>query len=337
MSEAVQRIKPKDPPPPEYAFAYRDPPRSGNEINGLGEREWRPATAVFHNAGNAQLEWQALDDFFGSINPWSVVRHVVANAWQLRKRDGPVAARRVEADPAQMSARIKDAAREFGADLVGIAPVTDQAIFAGRTPPHATAICIGLSMDQEKMAHVPHDTAAVEVMSAYRRIARIALRVARFIRRQGWPARAYGNPNSTDILHIPMAVAAGLGQLGKHGSMISKEHGSNFRLAAVLTDLPLEFDEPVDIAVDDLCIGCQRCVVDCPPDAIFNEKQWIRGEKRWYVDFDKCIPYFVKTHGCAICIEVCPWSRPGQGPKLVEKLMAKRQQRATVAPPSPSA
>ena len=105
----------------------------------------------------------------------------------------------------------------------------------------------------------------------------------------------------------------------------------------MLTDLPLEFDEPVDIAVDDLCIGCQRCVVDCPPDAIFNEKQWIRGEKRWYVDFDKCIPYFVKTHGCAICIEVCPWSRPGQGPKLVEKLMAKRQQRATALPPSSSA
>ena len=57
------------------------------------------------------------------------------------------------------------------------------------------------------------------------------------------------------------------------------------------------------------------------------ELSMIRGEKRWYVDFDKCIPYFVKTHGCAICIEVCPWSRPGQGPKLVEKLMAKRRQR----------
>ena len=136
MSEAVQRIKPKDPPPPEYAFAYRDPPRSGNEINGLGEREWRPATAVFHNAGNAQLEWQALDDFFGSINPWSVVRHVVANAWQLRKRDGPVAARRVEADPAEMSARIKAAAQEFGADLVGIAPVTDPSDLRGT---HAAA------------------------------------------------------------------------------------------------------------------------------------------------------------------------------------------------------
>lgn len=327
MSVSAARIRPQDPPPPEYAFGYRDPPRSGNEINGFGERKFRAATAVFHNAGNAQLEWQALDDFFGLINPWRVVRHVVANAWQLRKRDGPVARRRIEAEPEAMSERIKDAARRFGADLVGIAPVGPEAIFAGRTPPHGAAICIGLSMDQSRMAHVPQDTAAEEVMRAYREIAAIALKLARHIRRLGWPARAYGNPNSTDILHIPLAIAAGLGQLGKHGSMISKEHGSNFRLAAVLTDLPLAFDEPVDIAVDDLCTGCRRCVVDCPPDAIFNEKQWVRGEKRWYVDFDKCIPYFVKTHGCAICIEVCPFSRPGQGPKLVEKLLAKRQQR----------
>ncbi|MXW20799.1 MAG: hypothetical protein F4Z95_08355, partial [Gammaproteobacteria bacterium] len=70
MSLANGRIRPSNPPPPEYAFGYLRPPRSGNEINGLDEREFRQATAVFHNAGNAQLEWQALDDFFGLINPW---------------------------------------------------------------------------------------------------------------------------------------------------------------------------------------------------------------------------------------------------------------------------
>ena len=83
-------------------------------------------------------------------------------------------------------------------------------------------------------------------------------------------------------------------------------------------------DEPVDIGVDDLCLSCQRCVIDCPPDAIFDQKQMVRGERKWYVDFDKCIPYFVKTSGCAICIEVCPWSEPGRGPWLSEKLLARR-------------
>ena len=33
---------------------------------------------------------------------------------------------------------------------------------------------------------------------------------------------------------------------------------------------------------------------------------WFGVQKKWYVDFDKCIPYFAETSGCAICIAVCP-------------------------------
>ena len=115
--------------------------------------------------------------------------------------------------------------------------------------------------------------------------------------------------------------------------MISKEHGPNVRLASVLTDLPLAVDQPVDIGVDDLCLGCRRCTIDCPADAISDSKQLVRGTTRWYVDFDKCIPYFVKTMGCGICIEVCPWTKPGRGDSLSAKLLAKRAQRDQ---PSPS-
>ncbi len=332
----MSRIRPDNPPPPEYAFGYRRPPRSGNEINGLGVTDEVPASAVFHSAGDARLEWQALDDFFSLVNPWPVVKHVVANAWQLRKRNGPVSQRRRQVeDPQAMTAEVKEAARALGAELVGITGITADAVFAGRSAPHPHAICLGLSMDLEEMKHVPQRRAAVEVMRVYREISKIAIRLAARIRSWGWPAKAYGNPNSTDILHIPLAVNAGLGQLGKHGSMISKEFGSNFRLAAVLTDLPLAFDEPVDIGVDDLCYGCRRCVIDCPPQAIFDDKQMVRGVEKWYVDFDKCIPYFVKTNGCAICIEVCPWSRPGRGESLSQTLLAKRQ-RGPISPPKAS-
>lgn len=319
------RIKPENPPPPTYAFGYRHPPRSGNEINGLGETAKRQPRHVFHSAGGPPLDWQALDDFFGLLSPWSVLRHVIGNAWQLRNKDGPVSAtQRPVNDPAAMAAEIKQRARALGADLVGITRVTDECLYEGHSVPHGYAISVGLSMDREQMSHVPQEPAAVEVMRAYREISGIVVELGKQIRKMGWPARAYGNPNSTDILQIPLAVNAGLGQLGKHGSTISREFGSNFRLAAVLTDLPLACDGPVDIGVDDLCLSCRRCVVDCPPDAIYEEKQLLRGDKRWYVDFDKCIPYFVKTNGCAICIEVCPWSMPGRGPQLSEKLLAKR-------------
>jgi epoxyqueuosine reductase QueG len=145
----------------------------------------------------------------------------------------------------------------------------------------------------------------------------------------GWRARAYGE--AADILHIPLAIDAGLGQLGKHGSLICREFGSSMRIATVLTDLPLVHDTPVDIAVDDLCMGCRRCTLDCPVDAIVDSKQLVRGIQKWYVDFDKCAPYFTHTVGCGICIEVCPWTIPGKGPSLSEKLLSKRRPQATPA------
>ena len=33
-------------------------------------------------------------------------------------------------------------------------------------------------------------------------------------------------------------------------------------------------------------------------------------------------PFFNQTHGCAICIAVCPWSRPGIGLALAEQAFA---------------
>jgi NAD-dependent dihydropyrimidine dehydrogenase PreA subunit len=320
-------MRPSAPPPPKYAFGYRTPPTSGNAINGLGEREASRARKVFHSSGGEPLAWKALDDFFSVINPWRVVRHVIFNTWQLRRSDGSVAeARREVNDPRAMSEEIKAAARRLGAPLVGVAEVTEEDLYEGREPGLRHAICLGMPMDRAEMRHAPQARAAAEVMRTYRAIARVAVRLAEHIRAMGWPARAYGNPNSTDVLMIPMAVRAGLGELGKHGSMIGVEHGSNFRLAAVLTDLPLALDAPADIGVDDLCLVCRRCVDDCPPRAILDEKQWVRGTRKWYVDFDKCIPYFVKTYGCAICIEVCPWSEPGRGPSLSEQLLARRAQ-----------
>jgi epoxyqueuosine reductase len=319
-------MRPEAPPPPVYAFGYLSPPVSGNAINGLGQPEKTRARQVFHASSGEPLAWKALDDFFSIINPWRVVRHVLFNTWQLRRSDGPVSpARREVSDRAAMAAEVKALARSLGAPLVGITDVTEESLYEGRNPGLRHAVVLGLPMDWEEMRHAPQPRAAAEVMRTYRMVARTAVRLAERIRAMGWPARAYGNPNSTDVLMIPLATRAGLGQLGKHGSMIGTEHGSNFRLAAVLTDLPMALDRPADIGVDDLCAVCRRCVDDCPPRAIFDEKQLVRGERKWYVDFDKCIPYFVKTYGCAICIEVCPWSEPGRGPGLSEQLLTRRK------------
>jgi epoxyqueuosine reductase QueG len=51
----------------------------------------------------------------------------------------------------------------------------------------------------------------------------------------------------------------------------------------------------------------------------------VRGNLKWYVDFDKCIPFFNENAGCAICIAVCPWSIPGKGPRIIEQLQRRAE------------
>lgn len=313
----------KDFPPPELPFHYRRQPRSGNEINGLGEVVFRRAEQVFHGSGARELEWRTLERFFALINPFRVYWLNMVNRWLLRRADGPIAKiRQPVADAVAMTKAIKQRARELGAGAVGIAPLTEKVLYNGYEADYPHAIVVLMPMNSNEMAHVTTNRAGVETMRAYMEITRTVIALAEHVRALGWRARAYGE--AADILHIPLAIDAGLGQLGKHGSLICKEFGSSMRIATVLTDLPLAHDQPVDIAVDDLCLGCRRCTLDCPVDAIADHKQMVRGEEKWYVDFDKCAPYFTHTVGCGICIEVCPWTIPGRGPSLAEKLLAKR-------------
>jgi epoxyqueuosine reductase QueG len=126
------------------------------------------------------------------------------------------------------------------------------------------------------------------------------------------------------MLLLPAAIAAGLGELGKHGSLINPTLGSNLRLACVLTDIPLVPDVPIDFGADDFCTRCRVCMDGCPPQAISPEKQVVRGEQRWYVDFDRCLPFFNEHQGCGICLALCPWNRPGVAPNLLQKLATRR-------------
>ena len=321
-------MRPKDPPSPAVVSHYKTPPESGNAINGLGETTMRRATPVFHSTGRGgsrkPLAWEAMDNYFNLVASPRCFWQVIRTLWQRRGYAGPVAAKRTPVvDPGQMSQAIKEKALQLGAGIAGVSEIHEDALYEGYpAPPFRYAISLGIPMDREEMEYVPQQRAAVEVMRTYRRAGKIAINLAKYIRSLGWPAQAYAD--GEDVLQIPMAIKAGLGQLGKHGSMICKEFGSNFRLAAVMTDLPLELDSPVDIGVDDLCLTCRRCTKDCPPDAILDTKQMVRGVEKWYVDFDKCIPYFSNTEGCGICIEVCPWSKPGRGPSLSQTLLAKR-------------
>ena len=318
-------MKLTDVPSAENLPRYENPRLSGNVTNGLNVSKKIQAKRVFHALGYPNFPWAGMNAFFLMNGSLQILLEALKYRWKLRRSTGPVAEKAIKvADPVVMAAQIKQKAKELGAGIVGISVVLPEDLYDDIKLNYRYAICIGTPMQRDEMQYVGHARAALEVQRSYSEVGSVAIELAEYIRSLGWPAKAYGDPRSTDLLQIPMAIRAGLGELGKHGSLISKEYGSNFRLSSVVTDIPIAVDKYNAVGIDEMCLGCRRCTIDCPPKAITDKKQMVRGEVRWYVDFDKCVPYFAATHGCAICIEVCPWSEPGGGVKLSEIMMGKR-------------
>ena len=143
-----------------------------------------------------------------------------------------------------------------------------------------------------------------EVHRAYFELDEIGVRLSQRIGAMGFEARTH--PNTGDFPLPAYGYLAGLGEVAKHGCLVSPELGSSFRLSAVSTDMPLEFDGAQDYGMDELCQKCGICERFCPGQAIMPEKREVAGVTRWHVDSDKCQPYFSRLYGCKICLSVCP-------------------------------
>jgi ferredoxin len=311
--------------------------QSGNSVNGLGDPvPGRPRPFFWHPP-----EQQA----FGELQRAVIDHHrqspAIAAAYSRDADRGPRplprAAVRDPRSPAAWTDALKTFALAHEADLVGITPLRPEYVYEGYELTMPWLVMIGVAMDHDNLAAAPATIddvrAGVEVAEKYNRAARACRHVANHILAAGYEAKTFPGPMATALNMIPAAIAAGLGELGKHGSMINRRFGSSFRLSAVATDLPLLADAPDDFGADEFCTRCRVCTQACPPQAIFEAKQMVRGHVKWYVDFDRCIPYFGETFACGICLAVCPFSRPGVGPRLVDKLARRRERKATSAEP----
>jgi ferredoxin len=305
------------------------PALSGNTINGVGESEPRRPSPIYWHAPDATPHGPLQKWFYGRTTTGGEDL-AAARAERQRAIDEPlveVARDALENTPEGWTRDVHAVARERGADAVGITEMRAEYVFEGHdVPPQRTMVLLAIGQDHDAMMSAPSDQALVEVTRQYARGMRVAKAVANWLRARGHDAFPHAGPMAGSFTLIPGAIAAGLGELGKHGSLIHRELGANFRLACVLTDVPLEPSAPDRFGADDFCAHCRVCADACPPDAILHEKQLVRGETRWYVDFDRCLPYFNEYLGCGICLAVCPFSRPVIGPRLVRKLAIKRGQ-----------
>jgi ferredoxin len=310
---------------------------SGNPINGLGETTPRQASPFFWHPPElhpfGELQAYARRNF--SKCPGSDEAFKAAYAFPELV---PVSEHRNPASPEELTAQAKAFALAHEADDVGMTPMDALYVVQGYAIDEPWVIVIALAHNYERLKEVPSDetnaVGVIDIGDQYARGTRSSYALANWIRAQGYYAKPYPGSGANALLHIPPAIDAGLGELGKHGSLISRHFGAGVRLAAVTTEMPLVATGRDRFGADEFCQTCQVCARACPPAAIHDQKQMVRGVERWYVDFDKCIPYFTEASSCGICIAECPWTRPDARPKLLAT-MARRLGEPSRQAPSP--
>ena len=252
-------------------------------------------------------------------------------------RDGPVGSKRVEfADAAAASADIKRKARELGTDDVGCARLAPIMIDENADLPHDFVVCIIVGEDYARTEGGPRAIER-EALSTYLRCTGISTELAAYVRAMGYPAIAHHN-GACEIQAIPAMYAAGLGELGKHGSLIHPVLGASHRPGFVTTTMPLAPDAPLIFGVQDTCLHCNLCTNNCPGEAIPRDKFILtEGVRRWITDVENCYVYSrLRAQYCHICVDVCPYVHKANGDQLKKDLykryMAKRKKAGYATP-----
>ena len=224
----------------------------------------------------------------------------------------------------------KRVAKLFGAQLVGICDYDERWMFSaiyrradvehGDHPVEIPddmkhVIVVGTAMDYDLTATVPSALAATATGLGYTTDAVTLMLLAQYIRNLGY--RAYASMNDS-ALSVPLAIQAGLGELGRHSMVITPEFGPRVRFGKVFTDMPLVADKPKKFGITEFCNTCQACAAACPPRAIpFGEpsveppnKSSFSHIRKWSTNAEKCFNFWGNQNTeCSICIRVCPYNR----------------------------
>ena len=243
---------------------------------------------------------------------------------------GNVNPRRVAvSDPAVMARHIKRVAHHLGADLVGIAPTHPAFLYAGKrylqegeaedsyehlTPEELArrfpfVIVATTAWDYDTLQAHRHHIGDASYHVSQMRAAMILKGIEGYVRELGYTAlRGVSNPQGAGL-------AAGIGELGRNGMMISDRFGARIHMPdPILTDLPLVADKPIDIGVEDFCKICRKCAITCPTNSItFEDKVVHNGIEKYKINWLTCYklrPFVVDYWGsCLTCVAVCPFTK----------------------------
>ncbi|MEW6663699.1 MAG: reductive dehalogenase [Thermodesulfobacteriota bacterium] len=238
---------------------------------------------------------------------------------------------------------LKKVAVYFGADRVGVCRLDRRWIYShsykrlelkGRSYPDAVvgesrpleipdefqfAVVMVVHQDYNLLKYSPTMISASSNYIAYTRLANANNLLSAFVQNLGYQAVAL--PTHQIARHIPIAMQAGLGDIGRNGLLVTPEFGPRVKIVTMLTDLPLAVDSPIDLGLTEFCEKCGRCARVCPAQALPsggrtaepNNASNSAGELKWRVNAERCAKYWIGGHrGCNTCVACCPFNKvPG--------------------------
>ena len=238
-------------------------------------------------------------------------------------QDGPVAETPHAScgDAEENTRALKSLSYVLGAELTGICEIPDYAWYShvdGGRPVechHKYAVVMLIDQEYDTMEGASGDDfiSGAQSMRAYMRGAVVAGIMAEHLRALGFSSRAQTNADS-EVLHIPLILLAGLGELSRIGELVLNPFvGPRFKSVVMTTDIPLVPDKPIDFGLQYFCTNCRKCARECPCDAItWGDKVMFNGYEMWKLDAERCARYRLTNQrglACGRCMKTCPLNK----------------------------
>ncbi len=141
---------------------------------------------------------------------------------------------------------------------------------------------------------------------------RLAFLLAGIVQQHGWQAVPVPASQVVDwqrqlghLSHRHVAIAAGLGWLGRNNLLVTPEFGAQVRLVTVLTDLPVPTPQQLPFA----CGECRACIAACPAQAIAETAAEFVFERCYAQVRSFCKDKNLGVYICGICVKACPGRR----------------------------
>lgn len=203
----------------------------------------------------------------------------------------------------------------LGTDLFGVADINkvknEFALSQKLLDKFDKAVCLGLGLSKailQEIENAPTKLYFHHYRTANALLDQIAFKASNYIQKKGFLALPVPASQILDwqnqkahLSHKKIGYFAGLGWIGRNNLLVNETAGSQFRIASILTDMPLKIDVPTK----DTCGSCKLCIEVCPAAAIkenpsnFEHLRCFEKLK----EFQK--QRLVDQYICGVCVNAC--------------------------------